>query len=97
MGRAYQTTKVRGMFVHPSQVAEVLARHPEINRARLVVSGQTGTDRMVLQVEAQSPSDVLADRIAESVRDITKLRADAQGEDAGGTVGKECGRGGGGQ
>ncbi|HYG43462.1 MAG TPA: AMP-binding protein, partial [Bordetella sp.] len=78
MGRADQTTKVRGMFVHPSQVAEVLARHPEIGRARLVVSGQTGTDRMVLQVEARGQSDALAVRIAESVRDITKLRADVQ-------------------
>ncbi|CAP45089.1 phenylacetate--CoA ligase family protein [Bordetella petrii] len=83
MGRADQTTKVRGMFVHPSQVAEVLARHPEIGRARLVVSGQTGTDRMVLQVEAADHSDALAARIAESVRDITKLRADVQWADTG--------------
>ncbi|MBV7485547.1 phenylacetate--CoA ligase family protein [Bordetella sp. BOR01] len=83
MGRADQTTKVRGMFVHPSQVAEVLARHPDIGRARLVVSGQMGSDRMVLQVEAQGQSDELAERIAESVRDITKLRADVQWVDAG--------------
>ena len=83
MGRADQTTKVRGMFVHPSQVAEVLARHPEIGRARLVVSGQTGTDRMVLQVEARAPSDTLADRIADSVREVTKLRADVQWADTG--------------
>jgi len=83
MGRADQTTKVRGMFVHPSQVAEVLARHPEIGRARLVISGQTGTDHMVLQVEAGEHSDALAGRIAESVRDITKLRADVQWADTG--------------
>jgi len=83
MGRADQTTKVRGMFVHPSQVAEVLARHPEIGRARLVVSGQMGTDRMVLQVEASKHSDALADRIADSVREVTKLRADVQWVDTG--------------
>ncbi|MDM9558863.1 phenylacetate--CoA ligase family protein [Bordetella petrii] len=78
MGRADQTTKVRGMFVHPSQVAEVLARHPEIARARLVVSGEMGADRMVLQVEAPERGDALAARIAESVREVTKLRADVQ-------------------
>ncbi|GAB1577135.1 phenylacetate--CoA ligase family protein [Bordetella petrii] len=78
MGRADQTTKVRGMFVHPSQVAEVLARHPEIARARLVVSGEMGADRMVLQIEAPEHSEALAARIAESVREMTKLRADVQ-------------------
>ena len=52
MGRADQTTKVRGMFVHPSQVADVLRRHPEILRARLVISGTTGADRMVLKTES---------------------------------------------
>jgi len=83
MGRADQTTKVRGMFVHPSQVAEVLARHPEIGRARLVVSGRMGTDRMVLQVEASEHSDALAERIAESAREVTKLRADVQWADTG--------------
>lgn len=83
MGRADQTTKVRGMFVHPSQVAEILARHPEIIRARLVVSGQMGSDRMVLRVEAAEHSDVLAERIASSTRDITKLRADVQWADTG--------------
>lgn len=83
MGRADQTTKVRGMFVHPSQVAEILARHPEITRARLIVSGQMGSDRMVLHIEAAEHSDVLAQRIASSTRDITKLRADVQWADTG--------------
>jgi len=78
VGRADQTTKVRGMFVHPSQVAEVLARHPEIARARLVVSGATGSDHMMLQAESAEQSEALARRVAESVRDITKLRADVQ-------------------
>lgn len=75
MGRADQTTKVRGMFVHPGQVAEVVKRFPEITRARLVVSGEMANDQMGLQVEAQ-PADGLAQKIAEAVREITKLRAE---------------------
>lgn len=76
LGRADQTTKVRGMFVHPSQVAEVLRRHPELGRARLVISGTTGAEQMVLHAEAaELPAD-LAQRVVESVREITKLRAD---------------------
>ncbi|MNX72319.1 Phenylacetate-coenzyme A ligase [compost metagenome] len=84
MGRADQTTKVRGMFVHPSQVADVARRHPEILRARLVISGSTGSDRMVLKVESQVRDADLAKRIAESVRDVTKLRSDVEWIDAGG-------------
>ena len=74
MGRADQTTKVRGMFVHPGQVAEVVKRFTEVSRARLVVTGEMANDQMGLQVEAQA-SDALAQKIAEAVRDITKLRA----------------------
>ncbi|MGN6454611.1 MAG: phenylacetate--CoA ligase family protein, partial [Achromobacter mucicolens] len=84
MGRADQTTKVRGMFVHPSQVADVVRRHPEILRARLVISGSTGSDRMVLKVESREQNDDLAKRIADSARDVTKLRADVQWVDEGG-------------
>ena len=51
MGRADQTTKVKGMFVHPSQVAAIVARHPEIAKARLVVDNPDGNDRMTLHVE----------------------------------------------
>ena len=76
MGRADQTTKVRGMFVHPSQVADVVRRHPEILRARLVISGTTGSDKMVLRVESRVRGEDLGARIAESVRDVTKLRSD---------------------
>lgn len=83
LGRADQTTKVRGMFVHPSQVADVVRRHPEIVRARLVVSGATGADRMVLHVQARERSPQLAGRIADSVREVTKLRADVQWADEG--------------
>ena len=76
MGRADQTAKVRGMFVHPSQVAEVLRRHPELNKARLVVQGEMANDRMTLQVECATQPAGLAEAVAGSVRDVTKLRAD---------------------
>jgi phenylacetate-CoA ligase len=80
MGRADQTTKVRGLFVHPSQVAEILRRHPQVRRGRLVVTGATGADRMVLRVEvAGMPASAqLAGAVAESVRDVTKLRAEVE-------------------
>ena len=76
MGRADQTAKVRGMFVHPSQVAEVLKRHPGLGRARLVVEGEMANDRMTLHVESPGPAEGLAQAVAGSVRDVTKLRAD---------------------
>jgi len=75
MGRADQTTKVRGMFVHPGQVAEVVKRFPEIQRARLVVTGEMANDQMCLKVEAKDVEG-LAQKIGDAVRDITKLRAD---------------------
>ncbi|ALM85217.1 phenylacetate--CoA ligase family protein [Bordetella sp. N] len=78
MGRADQTTKVRGLFVHPSQVAEILRRHPQAGRGRLVVTGATGADRMVLRVEAADAAPALAQALAESVRDVTKLRAEVE-------------------
>jgi phenylacetate-CoA ligase len=76
MGRADQTAKVRGMFVHPSQVAEVLRRHPELNKARLVVQGEMANDHMTLHVECAAQASGLAEAVAGSVRDVTKLRAD---------------------
>ncbi|HKW83978.1 MAG TPA: phenylacetate--CoA ligase family protein, partial [Burkholderiaceae bacterium] len=76
MGRADQTAKVRGMFVHPAQVAEIARRHPEVRRARLVVSGEMANDRMELRVEVDGAPEGLAARLGESVRDITKLRGD---------------------
>ncbi|MGJ7493557.1 phenylacetate--CoA ligase family protein [Variovorax sp. RT4R15] len=77
LGRADQTTKVRGMFVHPGQVAEVAKRFPEITRARLVVEGEMAQDRMTLKVEAPATGG-LAERIAEAVRDVTKLRSEVE-------------------
>jgi phenylacetate-CoA ligase len=78
LGRADQTTKVRGMFVHPAQVAEVARRFPEIVKARLVVSGEMANDLMTLKVEANASRDGLDTRIAEAIRDVTKLRADVE-------------------
>jgi phenylacetate-CoA ligase len=78
LGRADQTAKVRGMFVHPSQVAEVLKRHPELGRARLVVAGEMAADTMTLRVEAGSRPTGLAEAVATSVREVTKLRAEIE-------------------
>jgi phenylacetate-CoA ligase len=77
LGRADQTAKVRGMFVHAGQVAEIVKRHPEIARARLVVEGEMANDRMTLHAElAQAAPQGLAERVAQSLRDITKLRGE---------------------
>jgi phenylacetate-CoA ligase len=76
LGRADQTAKVRGMFVHPAQVADIARRHPEVRRARLVVSGEMANDRMTLQVEVAQRPEGLTARIADSIRDVTKLRGD---------------------
>ena len=75
MGRADQTTKIRGMFVHPKQVDDIVKRFPEIARARLVVSGEMASDTMTLKVETDcSGPDSLARKISEAIRDVTKLR-----------------------
>ena len=74
MGRADQTTKVRGMFVHPSQVAEVVRRHAEIVRARLVVTSAGNQDVMTLRCESETGDPGVADAIAATVRDVCKLR-----------------------
>ncbi|MEW6695094.1 MAG: AMP-binding protein [Pseudomonadota bacterium] len=73
LGRADQTTKIKGMFVHPSQVAEVLRRHPEARRARLVVTGRMADDRMALRVETDTPSERLQQALQASLREVTKL------------------------
>ncbi|MDB5967532.1 MAG: phenylacetate--CoA ligase family protein [Polaromonas sp.] len=74
MGRADQTVKVRGMFVHPGQVASIAGRFPEVLRARLVVSGEMANDSMTFMVESASRPAGLEARIAEAIRDVTKLR-----------------------
>lgn len=76
LGRADQTTKVRGMFVRPEQVTEVVKRFPAVCKARLIVDNETGLDRMVLKCEVTSISQRLDEDIVQAVRDVTKLRAD---------------------
>jgi len=79
LGRADQTTKVRGMFVHPAQVAEITRRFAEVAKARLVVAGEMAADTMLLRVEVDLPGATgLSVRLAEAVRDVTKLRADVE-------------------
>jgi phenylacetate-CoA ligase len=75
LGRADQATKVRGLFVHPHQVGEVAGRHPEILRARLVVSSDGSGDHMLMRCETRDSPAGLAERIAGSIRGISGLRA----------------------
>ena len=74
MGRADQTIKIRGMFVHPWQVNDIARRFSEVLKARLVVSGEMANDAMHLRVESTTTQPDLATRISEAIRDITKLR-----------------------
>lgn len=83
LGRADQTTKVRAMFVTPKQVNEVVRRHPEVLRARLVVEGETGNDRMTLKCEVKERPAGLAEAIVASIRELTKLRGEVLLVDAG--------------
>ena len=76
MGRADQTTKVRGMFVHPAQVAVVVKRFPEVSKARLVVGGEMGQDTMTLKVECAQSSATWLASVADTVREVTKLRCE---------------------
>jgi phenylacetate-CoA ligase len=78
LGRADQTTKVRGMFVHPGQVASIAARFPQVKRARLVVTGEMANDQMILQVETTETSSGLADRLQDAIREVTKLRGEVE-------------------
>jgi phenylacetate-CoA ligase len=80
MGRADQTTKVRAMFVHPSQVAEIVRRHPEILKARLIVTGEMANDLMTLYCEVDDSGTVAAQlsAIVETIRDVTKLRGEVK-------------------
>jgi phenylacetate-CoA ligase len=76
LGRADQSAKVRGMFVHPGLVAEVVRRHPEVRRARLVVSRENDLDEMTLRCETEVPPGAagLSSVLVESVREVCKLR-----------------------
>jgi phenylacetate-CoA ligase len=84
MGRADQTTKVKGMFVHPEQIAAVVASHAQVIKARLVVDNASGQDGMTLHCEvaaladseAAGPANDLGVAVIASIRDITKLRGE---------------------
>ena len=80
LGRADQTTKIRGMFVHPKQVDDIAKRFPEVLRARLVVQGEMANDVMTLKVEVHDTlaAQALKAQIAQAVRDVTKLRGDIE-------------------
>src|SRR5258706_7776290 len=78
MGRADQTTKVRAMFVTPKQVNELVRRHPEVAKARLVIEGETGNDRMTLKCEVKDRPGGLAEALVASIRDVTKLRGEVE-------------------
>ena len=86
MGRADQTTKVRGMFVHAAQVADIARRFPQVHKARLVISGEMANDQMCLKVEASEADDALArlDRDGRARRDQAARRraAGAAGQPA---------------
>ena len=76
MGRADQSVKVRGMFIHPEQIAGIIKRHPEITRARLVVDWVKGQDQMTLCCEVGQPSTSLGEAITQSIRDLCKVRGE---------------------
>ena len=85
MGRADQTTKVKGMFVHPGQIAEVAKRHPEIAKARLVVTSTNNVDVMTLKCAlGGGGGGSLQEAIVASLRDITKLRGEVEFVDVAG-------------
>jgi phenylacetate-CoA ligase len=73
LGRADQTTKVKGMFVRPEQIAEIARRHPELGRLRLVVSRESETDVMTLKAECASPSEAMHEQLIGSLRAVAKL------------------------
>ena len=74
MGRADQTTKVKGMFVHPGQVVEVARRHPELGRVRLRVTREAEQDVMTLAAECAVPASALKDALAATLQAVTKLK-----------------------
>jgi phenylacetate-CoA ligase len=74
MGRADQTTKIKGMFVHPGQVVEVAKHHPELGRVRLRVTREAEQDVMTLAAECAAPASVLKDTVAATLQAVTKLK-----------------------
>ena len=80
MGRADQTTKVKGMFVHPSQVAEIIKRHTDVLKARLVVDQRNGVDVMTLSCESNTSDITIQDGLAEDIRSTIQAVCKLKGE-----------------
>jgi phenylacetate-CoA ligase len=78
LGRADQTTKIKGMFVHPEQIAEIGRRHPELGRLRLVVDNPDAQDRMQLRCEVADAAEGLRERLQTALREHTKLRGEVE-------------------
>jgi phenylacetate-CoA ligase len=78
MGRADQTTKIKGMFVRPEQIAEIGKRHPELGRLRLVVTRAGETDVMTLKAEAANPDTKLQQTVTATLRGVTKLNGSVE-------------------
>jgi phenylacetate-CoA ligase len=78
VGRADQTAKVKGMFVHPKQVAEIATRHPELKRLRLVVDRAAEQDTMTLLAECASSDAKLETAVAATLQSITKLKGNVK-------------------
>jgi phenylacetate-CoA ligase len=76
LGRADQTAKVKGMFVHPGQIADIAQRHPELGRLRLAVTREGEQDVMTLTAECARPSEGLAQALAATLQAVTKLRGE---------------------
>ncbi|WP_159011067.1 AMP-binding protein [Bradyrhizobium sp. S69] len=73
MGRADQTTKIKGMFVRPEQIAEISRRHPELGRLRLIVTRDGESDKMTLKAEVETSNTGLLDTVTTTLRSVTKL------------------------
>jgi len=82
MGRADQSAKVRGMFVHPSNVGDIVRRHPEIAKARLEIGNEGGRDSMLLKVALREPAEGLESAVAASIQAVLKLRGEVAVVDA---------------
>lgn len=78
MGRADQTTKVKGMFVHPSQVAEIGKAHPELGKLRLAVGRSNEQDTLLLQAECSQPPEGLSETVAQTMQKICKIRGQVE-------------------
>jgi phenylacetate-CoA ligase len=75
-GRADQSTKVRGLFIHPGQIAEIGKRHPELGALRLIVRREGEQDVMLLMAETTTQSETLKQAVVTALQALTKLRGE---------------------